>query len=415
MNKNKKRTAIAQPSSLTEGSLFARVASILEQARNNVVRSVNSNMVLAYWLIGREIVQAVLGGERAEYGQRVIKTLSARLTTHYGRGFSLPNLKNFRQFYSLYANRLEIGYTTCSQFTSPEKTVSPAKKASQIASIVSRSKDKECTGTPFAPNLTWSHYRALMRVDDEKARLFYEREAAECGWNIVQLERQIHTFYYQRIIANHGEAGLPTPSRKQLAGAPVSPESILKSPLVMEFLDLPDSPSLHESDLEQAIINNLQCFMLELGKGFSFVARQKHVRIDDEDFYIDLVFYNYIIKCFLLIDLKMGALTLRDVGQADGYVRIFDDQFRIPGDNPTLGLILCSDKGEAVAKYSVLKESRQIFASKYLPFLPSEQELKLEVEKERKLIEERIAETGSAKLPPRGKGKTSRKPPPRFL
>jgi len=405
MNKNKKNTAIATPSFPTGDGLFGRVASILEQARNNVVRSVNSNMVFAYWLIGREIVQAVQGGERAEYGQRVIEALAIQLTSRYGRGFSLANLRNFRQFYSLYFNRLEIRYPTGSEFMHPDKTVSPTEKGPQIVSIVPRLPNKERSGTPFSPNLTWSHYRALMRVDDEKARLFYEREAAECGWSKVQLERQIHTFYYQRIIANHGEAGLPASSRKQLAGAPVSPESILKTPVVLEFLDLPDSPSLHESDLEQAIIDNLQSFMLELGKGFSFVARQKHVRIDDDDFYIDLVFYNYIIKCFLLIDLKMGSLTLRDVGQADGYVRFFDDQFRIPGDNPTLGLILCSDKGEAVAKYSILKESRQIFATKYLPFLPSEHELKLEMEKERRQIEDRLAETSITKAPPRGKAK----------
>lgn len=183
--------------------------------------------------------------------------------------------------------------------------------------------------------------------------------------------------------------------RERLPGEPTPAEAILKTPYVLEFLGLPDSPKLHEDALEQAIIDNLQSFLLELGKGFSFVARQKHIRFDDDDFYIDLVFYNYILKCFLLIDLKIGKLTHRDVGQLDGYVRLFEDRFKVPGDNPTIGLILCSDKSEAVAKYSVLNEGRQIFASKYLQFLPSEHELTKEIERERKLIEAAIEEADS--------------------
>ena len=179
---------------------------------------------------------------------------------------------------------------------------------------------------------------------------------------------------------------------KGLPGEKISPVDVLKSPMVLEFLNLPDSPELHESELEQAIIGNLQFFLLELGKGFSFVARQKHIRFDDDDFYVDLVFYNFILKCFLLIDLKLGKLTHQDVGQMDGYVRLFEDQFKVPGDNPTIGLIPCSDKSEAVAKYSVLHESKQIFASKYLKFLPTEEELRLEIEKERRLIEANMAD-----------------------
>jgi len=244
----------------------------------------------------------------------------------------------------------------------------------------------------FSPQLSWSHYRALMRVQDSEARDFYEREAAECGWTKVQLERQIQSSYFQRIIAHRGKPGLVASDREKLPGNPIPAEAILKTPYVLEFLGLPDSPNLHENDLEQAIIDNLQSFLLELGKGFSFVARQKHIRFDDDDFFVDLVFYNFILKCFLLIDLKIGKLTHRDVGQMDGYVRLYEDHFKVPGDNPTIGLILCSDKSEAVAKYSVLNEGRQIFASKYLQFLPSEQELKLEVEQQRKLIEASIAE-----------------------
>ncbi|MCF6285903.1 MAG: PDDEXK nuclease domain-containing protein, partial [Candidatus Hydrogenedentes bacterium] len=239
----------------------------------------------------------------------------------------------------------------------------------------------------FSPNLSWSHYRALMRVKDNDARAFYEKEAVECGWSKVQLERQIQSSYYERIISNRGQAGLTSTEREQLPGDAVSAEQLLKSPYVLEFLGLPDAPQLHEKAFEQAIINNLQAFLLELGKGFSFVARQKRIQFDDDDFYVDLVFYNYMLKCFLLIDLKIGKLSHRDVGQMDGYVRLFEDRFKVPGDNPTIGLILCSKKGEAVAKYSVLNEGRQIFASKYLQFLPSEEELRLEMEKERRLIE----------------------------
>jgi len=254
----------------------------------------------------------------------------------------------------------------------------PSKKSHPLG-------DQSPTG--FSPQLSWSHYRALMRVENVAARDFYEREAGECGWSKLQLERQIHSFYYERIVANRGKQGLLPADRERLPGERVEPSHLLKSPMVLEFLGLPDAPALHESRLEQAIIDNLQSFLLELGKGFSFVARQKHIRFGDDDFYIDLVFYNYVLKCFLLLDLKMGKLSHADVGQMDGYVRLYEDRFKIPGDNPTIGLLLCSDKGEAVAKYSILNESRQIFASKYLPNLPTEEQLRLEIEKERRLIE----------------------------
>jgi predicted nuclease of restriction endonuclease-like (RecB) superfamily len=374
-----------------ESTLFERVSSILEQARSNVVRSVNSNMVLAYWLIGREIVQAVQGGdERAEYGKQALERLSAQLSERYASGFSVSNLKNFRQFYLTYPDRPDvIGYPAGSQLSGTGKRYPMGSESAGAPTLHSPDGD----GMPgFSSQLSWSHYRALMRVQDEKARAFYEREAIDCGSSKAQLERQILTAYYQRIIANRGEAGLTEPARKRLPGRPVAAEALIKSPYVLEFLGLPDTPNLHESTLEQAIIDNLQTFLLELGKGFSFVARQRHIRFDDMDFYIDLVFYNFILKCFLLIDLKIGKLTHRDVGQMDGYVRLFEDRFKVPGDNPTIGLILCSDKSEAVAKYSVLSESRQIFASKYLQFLPTEEQLRVEIEKERKFIEAAIAE-----------------------
>lgn len=382
-----KKRELSQPA---ESGLFDRVATILDQARSNVARSVNSNMVLAYWLIGREIVQELQGGdERAEYGKQVIETLSSQLTARYGRGFSRQTLWNFRLFYQIYADRSRILSPPGRELPEAEK-ISPAGR--ELAPGHTTAPLAADAAQGFSPQLSWSHYRALMRVQDDEARDFYEREAAECGWTKSQLERQIQSSYFQRIIANRGKAGLVAADRERLPGEPTPAEAILKTPYVLEFLGLPDSPRLHEDGLEQAIIDNLQSFLLELGKGFSFVARQKHIRFDDDDFYIDLVFYNYILKCFLLIDLKIGKLTHRDVGQLDGYVRLFEDRFKVPGDNPTIGLILCSDKSEAVAKYSILNEGRQIFASKYLQFLPSEQELMKEIKRERKLIETAIEE-----------------------
>ena len=386
MSKSKRNISAEQPD-----ALFGRVASILEQARGNVVRAVNTNMVLAYWSIGREIVEELQGGEeRAEYGKKVVEELSSQLTERYGQGFSVPNLKNFRQFFQVYSERCtSIGYPVGSQ--SSDAAITHLAGGELVQSMESYPAGTESL-QGFSPQLTWSHYRALMRVENVAARDFYEREASECGWSKVQTERQIHSFYYDRIVANRGEKGLLPEGRERLPGESVEPAHLLKSPMVLEFLGLPDAHELHESRLEQAIIDNLQSFLLELGKGFSFVARQKHIRFGDDDFYVDLVFYNYVLKCFLLLDLKMGKLTHADVGQMDGYVRLYEDQFKIPGDNPTIGLLLCSDKGEAVAKYSILSESKQIFASKYLPNLPTEDQLRLEIERERHLIESALGD-----------------------
>jgi len=376
-----------------DNSLLDRVVLILEQARTNVVRAVNSRMVMAYWLIGREIVLELQGGdERAEYGKQVIETLSEKLTARYGRGFSTTNLWYFKQFYVAYQNHVTILHPSGRELDDPPKLHPPGGELAMETQTSHPSGDESVLC--FNPQLGWSHYRALMRVSNPEARLFYEKEAAECGWSKAQLERRIQTSYYERILKNKGRNGLLPANRERLPGEVLSPIHLLKSPYVLAFLDLPDSPSLHEKDLEQAIISNLQSFLLELGKGFSFVAQQKHIRFDDDDFYVDLVFYNFMLKCFVLIDLKIGKLTHQDVGQVDGYVRLFEDRFKVPGDNPTLGLILCSDKSEAVAKYSVLSEGKQIFASKYLKFLPTEEELKLEIEKERKLIETALLEVG---------------------
>lgn len=378
-------------------ALFGRIVSILEQAQSNVVRAVNTNMVLAYWLIGREIVLQLQGGEeRAAYGKQVVETLSARLTEQYGKGFSAQTLWKFRLFYQAFSDRFpnlspQGRDLAATGKISPLGTEIDEERIQYPAGRELRKLD-EALPQGFSPQLSWSHYRALMRVENVAARDFYERETSECGWSKVQLERQIHSFYFDRIVANRGEKGLLPDGRERLPGDKVQPSQLLKSPMVLEFLGLPDFRELHESKLEQAIIDNLQNFLLELGKGFSFVARQKRIRFGDDDFYVDLVFYNYVLKCFLLLDLKMGKLTHADVGQMDGYVRLYEDQFKIPGDNPTIGLLLCSDKGEAVAKYSILSESKQIFASKYLPNLPTEDQLRLEIERERHLIESALGD-----------------------
>lgn len=368
-------------------SLFDRVASILEQARGNVVRAINANMVLAYWLIGREIVQALQGGEsRAEYGKQVIEELSVRLKKYFGRGFSTTNLRYFRTFYTVYADRLPEIRQIGSGVLAPD-----AKRKTQAGVLDEMTQAVETVAVlrGFSPSLGWSHYQVLMGVENPNERLFYEIEAEKEGWEVKHLERQIHTSLFARLLKSHDKAGV-----MQLASEGQVLETAadtIRNPYILDFLGLPEADILHESALESAIIHNLQSFLLELGKGFAFVGRQKRLQFDADYFYVDLVFYNCILKCYLLIDLKIGELTHQDVGQMDSYVRMFDDKYLSQGDNPTIGLILCAKKNETIARYSVLNESRQIFASKYMLYLPTEEELRLEIEKERRLIEATMA------------------------
>lgn len=422
MTKPKRKIATKKPA-----ALFERVVSILEQARGNVVRAVNTQMVLAYWLIGREIVQQVQGGEeRAEYGEKVVEELSSRLTERYGKGFSVTNLWYFKQFYLAFQNRFQIPHPaggesldltilhpvggesesplieqTISRPLGAEpgetKIVRPLGAESSVSSILSPfgielspPKKSSPAGSQlpqgFSPQLSWSHYRALMRVNNIAARDFYERETVAGGWDKRTLERQIQSFYYERMLkSSKPEKMLAEGRHLPISGG--TPIDVLKNPYVLEFLGLPDAAEFHESDLERAIITHLQRFLLELGSGFAFVARQKHIRIEEQDRYIDLVFYHCRLKFYLLIDLKVDELTHGDVGQMDGYVRMYDGLFTAPDDNPTIGLILCTEKNETVARYSVLNDRKQIFASKYMLCLPTEEQLRLEVEKERRLIE----------------------------
>lgn len=402
MNKPKGKAPAAKPE-----ELFGRIVTILEQARGAVVRAVNTNMVLAYWLIGREIVHDLQAGEeRAEYGEKVVEELSARLTERYGKGFSPTTLQYFRKFYLAYPERCagiprpmgaessanlfgqDISRPAGAEFSSGEIS-SPT--GTELVSAGKSHPAGDALPQGFSPLLSWSHYRVLMRVDSADARAFYEREAIEGGWDKRTLERQVHTQYYDRCLHSQHPARMIADGRR-LQHTPATASELLKNPYVLEFLGYPDFAELREADVEQAIITHLQRFLLELGNGFAFVARQKHIRIEEDDRFIDLVFYHCRMKFYLLIDLKMGKLTHGDVGQMDGYVRMFDGLFTAPDDNPTVGLILCTEKSDTVARYSVLNDRKQIFASKYLPNLPSEEQLRVEIARERRLIEEALSE-----------------------
>lgn len=324
--------------------LYIAVSSVLRNARQTAYRAVNFTMVMSYWEIGRLITEDELKWERAEYGKQVLKKLSQRLSDEFGKGFDESNLRYMRLFF----------------------------KAFPICDTLRH-------------ELSWSHYRRLLSVDNEKARLWYMNEAADEVWSTRQLDRQISTLYYERLLSSKEKESVKEEAQKKLAQ--VTPLEFIRDPYVLDFLNLKDYPSLHESDIESSLISHLQDFLMELGKGFCFVARQKRMRYEDEDFYVDLVFYNSILKCYVLIDLKLGKLTHGDVGQMDSYIRMFDELSKLPDDNPTIGLILCSEKNEAIVKYSVLNDAKQLFASKYKLTLPTEEELKLEIERERLKLE----------------------------
>jgi len=360
------------------GSLMDRVVSILEQARANVARAVNSNMVIAYWLIGREIVETLQNGEdRAEYGQNLMDDLAGQLTRRYGQGFSIRNLRHIRLFYQAFSDRSPIQHTLCAELTDLTQ--------SDVLTDMQTALDTPGALKGFSPNLSWSHYRTLSQVESQAERQFYEIEAEKANWSVRDLERQIHSLLFARLLKSRDKAGvLALAAQGQTVSQPID---VIKQPYVLDFLDLPDRAQLRESDLETAIIENLQPFLLELGKGFAFVGRQYRVTTEFQHFFIDLVFYNYLLKCFVLIDLKIGRLEHQNVGQMDMYLRMFDELKRGEGDNPSVGLILCAEKDEVVARYSILHESPQMFASKYMLYLPTEEELRKELARERDKIE----------------------------
>lgn len=331
--------------------IVADACTIIDGAREFSQRAVNVALVRRNWLLGRRIAEEELGGkERAEYGREVIKELSRELTLRYGKGFEQRNLYRFVQFYRTY----------------PQILSSPMTKTRGL--------------------LTWTHYITLLKVTDPAARLWYEQEALSEGWSVRTLQRNISTLYYQRLLMSQVKEPVVAEMREKAAEYERSHLEFVKNPVIAEFLGVPQDKSFAETDLEEAILSNLQTFLMELGKGYAFVARQQRIHADPDDYYVDLVFYNYILKCFVLIDLKTGKITHQDIGQMDMYVRMYDDLRRQPDDNPTLGIILCTETNETIARYSVLHDSKQLFMARYELCLPSEEELRAEIEHQKEMF-----------------------------
>lgn len=321
--------------------MYERIRKIIENAKGNIARAINAEMVVAYWHIGREIVREEQKGKsRADYGKRLIETLSRRLSADFGKGFDDSNLWKMRQFYQTYP----------------------------ILDAVRR-------------ELSWTHYRILMRVDKPQARSFYEVECIKNNWSARELERQKGTSLFERLALSRDKKGLMKLARK---GQELNTyEDMIKDPYVLEFTGLSPRSKLYESKIEQALIDNLSKFLLELGRGFTFVARQKRISLEGDHFYIDMVFYNTILRCYMIIDLKIGKLVHQDIGQMQMYVNYYDREIKQPDDNPTVGLILCEDKKDSVVRYTLSKDNKQIFASRYKLYLPTEEELVKELKRER--------------------------------
>ena len=327
--------------------LVEALRGLIQQGRQQALRAVDMVQVHTCWEVGRHIVEFEQGGAvRAAYGKRLLPELATALTREFGRGFDATNLRHMRGFFLAF----------------------PIRDA-------------------LRRELSWTHYRLLLRVDSVDARQWYMNEAATQNWSSRALERQMGTLYYERLLLSADKASVRSEAAANMAALPPTPRSFVRDPVMLEFLGLPGAGKLLESGLEQALMDKLQAFLLELGKGFAFVARQQRISTESQDFYIDLVFYNYLLKCFVLIDLKTHKLTHQDIGQMDMYVRMYDDKRRGEGDNPTVGILLCEHKDESVVRYSVLNDSTQLFASKYRLVLPSEDELRQEIARERAVLE----------------------------
>lgn len=364
----------ALPAIPLRSEFYQTVAEILRKARRKVYQVANFTMVEVYWNIGKRIAEEEQQGkERSDYGAFLISNLSIRLKEEFGTVFSERNLWYFRQFYLCFP-------------------IVNAVRSQSATRHISRPGKGICIHSNLRSELRWTHYRLLMRVEKPDARNWYMKEAADQNWSTRALERQINSLYYERLLLSHKKTPVKKEAKEKTTMTSPTLSYFIRDPYVLKFLGIPDAHPFRESDIEEAIIGKLQAFMLELGKGFAFVARQKRISTETKDFFIDLVFYNYILKCFVIIDLKTGELAHQDIGQMDMYVRYFEDKMKNPKDNPTIGIILCTEKDETVVKYSVLKESKHLFASKYKLYLPTEQELKEEINREKALVVRELRE-----------------------
>ena len=349
----------------TNNHFIDDVKQIVSSAKQQVYNAVNTAMVISYWLIGKRIVEEEQNGkERAEYGKFIIKSLSEELTKEFGKGFSKRSLWEYKQFYTVFS----------------EEEIMRTPFALSI-------KDKNTTTiqilrTVFA-QLSWSHIRLLMRLKNKKARTYYLQETANNNWSVRTLDRNIATQYYERLLLSDHKEAVSREMQTKTSTLQANKLDFIKSPTVLEFLNIPANRGYTEKELEKAIITNLHHFLLELGKGYAFVERQQLIRTEARDYFVDLIFYNYILKCFVLIDLKTERITHQDVGQMDMYVRMYDETKKAQDDNPSIGIVLCSETDTDIARYSILKGNEQLFASKYKLYLPTEEELRAEIEKEK--------------------------------
>ena len=364
-----------------DNMLVNDLRSIVSKARSKAFAAVNYSLVERNWRIGQRIVeQEQNGASRAEYGKHVIEVASAALTKEFGKGFSETNIMNFKKFY-LKFKELTIPQTLSEEFKkqkhqtlSDESSLLPQKGQTQSAQFELRL-------------LPWSHYERLIRVEDKKAREWYAKEAFEQGWSFRTLNRNINTLYYERLLMSKKKQPVVNEMQDKTKAYQQDKLEYIKSPVVLEFLGLPEDTSLAESKLETAIINNLEKFLMEMGKGYALVARQQHIRTEENDYYIDLVFYNYLIKSFILVDLKVNRITYQDVGQMDMYLQMYDKMKKGPDDNPTIGIILCTETDSDVARYSTLAKNDQMFAAKYKLYLPDKEDLRREIERQKELYQ----------------------------
>lgn len=362
-----------------ENQFIAELKQIVNQSRKLAYSAVNFAQIEQNWLIGQRIVEQEQNGKaRAEYGKRVIAIASQELSKEFGRGFSERTLRQFRQFYLMFPE-LPIRRA---QIAESQKELQMLENKENINLAIP---NRQIYDVNFN-FITWTHIQRIMRVDNIKAREWYLKETAEQSWAFKTLDRNINTQYYERILLSQNQKPVEDEMKEKTHDFQSDKLAFIKNPAVLEFLGLPNNAGHIEKELENAIITNLQSFLLELGKGFSFVARQQLIRTEAENYFIDLVFYNYILKCFVLIDIKTTKITHQDVGQMDMYIRMYDELKRSEGDNPTIGIVLCSETDHDIARYSVLHGNEQLFASKYKLYLPTEEELQREIERQKEIF-----------------------------